>query len=513
VTLTLANNANLQLAEGVNAALTLAAEDNVTNTSTSYLKGTLNLELAKNTATANAITVTNSSAGNDGFDTVNLSVTADSTGTTNSGVKLVAGSAAVVATGAKKLILTGDSTAKSLDASAMTGAVTVTFDGTSDIATVKTGSANDTVTLSTTKVSVDTGAGNDSFTLGGNLATDTSVAAGDGTDTLTLSAASQIQAASVTGIDIYNLAGNALQANASTFSGSAAVVQSSGAAAITLKNIGSSVDLSNVTFEHASNGTFSVDFSTDLASTLGTSSNFTATGSSHADTITTGNGVNTVNGGAGGDSITGGTSIDTIDGGAGDDVIVGNDGADALTAGEGADVITGGAGNDTIVLTEATAAVDKLVFSAVASNGKDTVTGFGAADTLNVAALGDGAIATVAAAISTAAAQRTMTDNQAYVVTTDGTAASITTSGVKTVTDWTDATTVAAYLNEGFAAASAAATEANVFVINAKGTSMTYVWSYDNADAATDIDTAEITLVAVIDNGGTGLAAANVLFA
>ena len=43
---------------------------------------------------------------------------------------------------------------------------------------------------------------------------------------------------------------------------------------------------------------------------------------------------------------------------------------DTISAGEGIDIILSGAGNDTIDLTETTAAVDNIYFSAAANNGR-----------------------------------------------------------------------------------------------------------------------------------------------
>jgi len=91
-------------------------------------------------------------------------------------------------------------------------------------------------------------------------------------------------------------------------------------------------------------------------------------------------GVATVTGSASNDTITVGAGADSVSGMAGDDTIVTDAGNDSITAGEGADVITGGAGNDSIDLTETTAAIDTVIFSAYASsaNGIDTITGFAA---------------------------------------------------------------------------------------------------------------------------------------
>lgn len=492
-TYTFSDNANVKVSTDTAGAVVLTATDNVANTATSYLKGTMNLDAAV-AITGGSVTISNSAASTDGIDTVNLNVSAAQTG-----LNLIAGTANVVATGSKALVLAATSTAKSLDASAMTGAVTVTFDATNDIATVKTGSGSDTVTLSTAKVSVDTGAGNDSFTLNGTLATGTVVTAGDGTDTLTLGGASNITAATVSGIEIINLAGAALTANASTFNSSAVVIQSAGAAAIALKDIGASLDLSNVTFEHASNGTFSFDFSgADRSLSLGASSNFSFTGSSHADTVVTGNGVNTVNGGAGNDSLTGGASVDTIDGGAGDDTIVGNGGADVLTGGEGADTITGGTGNDTIVLTETTSAVDTVV---LATASIDTITGFkSGTDKIDLSAF---VASTTETGITAAAAAGTNAVGNAkyFFITTDGTAASLTTSGVKTLAaaDYTATTltNVAAYLSEQFTVAGTAADEA-VFVLNDTVSGNAYIYEFTEVNpAVAGIAAAELELVGI----------------
>jgi len=68
--------------------------------------------------------------------------------------------------------------------------------------------------------------------------------------------------------------------------------------------------------------------------------------------------------------------------------IIGGDGVDTITAAAGGGSITAGKGNDVIKLAAATA-VDTVVFSAVADNGVDTITGFAKAnDQLQLAALG-----------------------------------------------------------------------------------------------------------------------------
>jgi len=68
-----------------------------------------------------------------------------------------------------------------------------------------------------------------------------------------------------------------------------------------------------------------------------------------------------------------------ITGSTGANVIVGSGLADVLVGNGGQDTITGGAGNDTITISDTGAAATNsatLIFSAAASNGTDTITGF-----------------------------------------------------------------------------------------------------------------------------------------
>jgi hypothetical protein len=122
-------------------------------------------------------------------------------------------------------------------------------------------------------------------------------------------------------------------------------------------------------------------------------------------TLTGGLGADLLTGGAGADSLTGGAGIDTITGNAGVDTLAGDAGNDQLTGGEGADVIRGGTGWDSIILTETTAANDRVDISTTVGGtsesfgqvvaglandtGGDTITGFTLAagnDTIRVTA-------------------------------------------------------------------------------------------------------------------------------
>ena len=203
--------------------------------------------------------------------------------------------------------------------------------------------------------------------------------------------------------------------------------------------------------------------------------------------------------------------------------LTGGTGINTITASSIGGLITGAAAADIIVLNAAVA-IDKIIFSGgnslaniAAANGIDQISGFGSTDTLNVAALGDTqANSSVGTIVTAAASKRTMTNNKMEIITTTGTAADITSSGSATlaVADYTAGTltNLAAFLNEGFQAAVAATTESGGFIINDANTNLSYVYAFDNSTAAKTIIAAELGLVGVIDNGGTDLTAAQILF-
>jgi Ca2+-binding RTX toxin-like protein len=208
-------------------------------------------------------------------------------------------------------------------------------------------------------------------------------------------------------------------------------------------------------------------------------------------------------------SITGGTAAD---------VITGSASADLLTGNNGADTFTGRAGNDSIVLTETTAAVDKVVFTggataaaALTANGMDTITGFGATDTLNIAALGDGTTsATGLTTVNGAAAQAALVDDTVVILNVAATAGALATGGTATVTDFTNMTQVAAFLSERYTTTNDADQE-NVIVWNVGTT--TYVYHVDTlVGGTTAIAAAEIVLLGTITQGAA-LTSANLVYA
>lgn len=184
---------------------------------------------------------------------------------------------------------------------------------------------------------------------------------------------------------------------------------------------------------------------------------------------------------------------------------VGSAAADVVTVGSGNDVITAGGGNDEINLSAGGA--DKLVFSATASNGRDVITGFASDDSLNVAGLGDGTLTALISTISSASATNVdITDAGVYIINTTGAAGNLKTGGTAAVTDWTNLTQVAAYLEERFDAAD---NDDGAFVVNTGTT--TYVYSLTDAGDAT-IAAGELALVGVLSSTGN-LQAANVVLA
>ena len=124
--------------------------------------------------------------------------------------------------------------------------------------------------------------------------------------------------------------------------------------------------------------------------------------------------------------------------------------------------------------------------------------------------MGDGT--TGAGITAIAAAAGAFTNDRSVVISTNGTAANLTTAGTATVTDFTNTTQVAAYLSERFTSLLGA----GVFVINDTTTAANTSYVYTMVDigtTTTSIAAAELALVGVISNGGTALVEANIVYA
>ena len=424
------NNANVKLSANQSNGLEINADDDTANTATSYLQGTLNLEVAA--AQTDTIVIDPSAASTDGFDTINLTVsTVNITGldlTTSAGTT----GTTINVLGAKNASFDNSTTGKALNASALTG--NLSAEATANLTSVTGGSGNDTLTIDAVGATlvVDAGAGNDSVDVGGDIGG--TVSGGAGTDTLELTGgARDVSGATISGFEMVDLNNNASTVDEALLNNQAVVLESTGGAqALTITGIESSLDLSNLSFAD-SNVTITANFATGKSGTLGASSAVSITGSAGNDTFTGHNGADTLLGGAGVDSLTGGNGADVldggagndttlaggagadtinggagndtgidgggdndvIDGGAGNDTMTGNTGDDTLTGGEGSDTITGADGADSIILTETTSAADIVIINttsaggglssdtisvAVAGNanntGEDTITGF-----------------------------------------------------------------------------------------------------------------------------------------
>ncbi|MDA9206451.1 hypothetical protein N9O45_03775 [Planktomarina temperata] len=166
-------------------------------------------------------------------------------------------------------------------------------------------------------------------------------------------------------------------------------------------------------------------------------------------------------------------------------------------------IIAASEGDDTIML----GALSELVrFEAVATNGVDTITGFTVGtDDLDVSAtLLTSAITAEVAIVAAAAAHGAINNDDVFYVSTDGTAANLTTAGTATLDldDFTATTLtdVAAYLDEHFNS-TGVATDQALFAVNHTATGgLTYLYSFtEGAGATVAMEAAEFTLVASID--------------
>jgi Ca2+-binding RTX toxin-like protein len=193
-------------------------------------------------------------------------------------------------------------------------------------------------------------------------------------------------------------------------------------------------------------------------------------------------------------NIQGGTAADVINGSAANDLLSGNAGGDTLTGRAGNDTLTGGAGND------------KFTFSATTTNGTDTITDFTKTTQADILVL-DATVGTGTADTVTLGAAITTTSRADFVsiITTNGTAASVTTSGTKTLAlaDFTATTltNVAAFIAEKYTGNSSTTDgDVGVYVINytAEGSTTTYVYQFDNDTTANVTQAAELALIGVV---------------
>ena len=341
--------ANVEIAADRSDIFTMLMDDDTTATVTT---GALNLTLSAN---VDGDEIVINTGGTDLFDSVSVNATVAQTALDLRATATVP----VSLSGAVNVTLLGTSTFSALDASALTGVLTMSTGASAK--SVTSGSGNDVITVDATAgTAVTAGAGADTIQMGAvTLAADAAIDGGDGADSFTFTGAGNTGtgSTSLTNIEIINTGGNNITVNDNHLSGKIMVIAGTGA--ITIGDISSAtVDLSNVTGQEAF--TTVIDTVNQLAGSMGAAANFALTGTAKVDTITGRDGADTIIGGAGNDiisggngndSLTGGAGNDTLTGGAGNDTIIGDAGNDIISAEAGVDTITGGAGNDAIHMT------------------------------------------------------------------------------------------------------------------------------------------------------------------
>ena len=360
-------------------------------------------------------------------------VTVNTTGSASSMVLTNAAMTSATVTGTANLTLTGTGSAAitTVDASALTGKLTL-----------------DVSAAAATDVTVTAGSGADTITIGAISLTDT-VDGGAGADTITTTAVvTKANAVGVTNVETLklNLGADATQSG-TAFAVDNYTISSTTTLMTTVSNT-ENTDVFTITTANATNGdgltlTAALDTDTNVASIVVGSTTaaagqgdiiannvetLTLTSQGAANTITdlaatdlvtlnivankaldidlnstgtfsslttidastsaaavrfaTSIGLDaaaTITGGAGADSFLGSSAADTMSGGAGIDTLVGNGGNDTINGEAGNDILTGGTGNDTI---DGGAGDDTIT----TNTGVDVITGGAGDDTVIMAA-------------------------------------------------------------------------------------------------------------------------------
>ena len=338
------------------------------------------------------------------------------------------GLASLVISGDKDLTITtltdataGGATLETIDASALTGDLSVTAvaagtvtGGSGDDAITATtgndvldgGAGNDTITTDTGNDSVVGGTGDDDIVAAGNLTIDDTVAGGDGTDSLSISAAVAAgQAVNVSGIETVVLSGGGVTQDMDAFSTTEVTrVNTSSVHTFSIVDAGAQITTLGVdaavtatTFARKTDGTANALTINMGTSTAGVTAVAVTADNEESLTINSAGGSNKITTLAAADvtsltitgnksldlddnAITGGTLLATINAsaytgsaltanatnstkditythgsgtitlttGSGNDTVTGGTGADSVAGGTGNDSITGGTGNDTI---------------------------------------------------------------------------------------------------------------------------------------------------------------------
>ena len=269
---------------------------------------------------------------------------------------------------------------------------TITYVGGAGIDTVTGGAKNDTI---------GGGAGADVIT--GGKGTD-ALTGGSGADTFTFTAVNHSSGATVdsitdylTGTDklAFTLNYSALVSGVTVVADVTTAAAGTSALAATLTgNRGQAVyDTTNSVLNvnvNNDNLMTSLDYqvgigaaSTAANSVVSADINWTVTGTSSADSITTGSGADTIVTGNGGDTVDSGAGIDTVTGGTGADTIDGGTGADTITGGDGVDSLTGGTGNDTFSY-DADDSIGVVVAGDDNDTGQDSIVDWASGDLIKI---------------------------------------------------------------------------------------------------------------------------------
>ncbi len=332
-----ADNDTLTFASGASLKLNLdtTGQGNTLDLLSTSTSDTISIDVAVAAADMSMDTTTY-------FKTVNLS--ASTVATTVAAV--MGANTTVNVSGSKNVSFSNASTAKAVDATSLSGNLTAyAWSNTSALTKVTGGSGADTVYIHNVTDDVaftlDGGAGSsDTLKITEDLAADLSNGTNDKTSVITGFEVVDVNGAALT------LTQKQLFTNGATF---------------TLKDTAATND-----------GTLSIVMNSDSALSVdlsGMQYGFVAAG------------------GVGGVTITGTGSADTITASSSADTVTGAAGNDTITAGEGIDFIVAGGGADTTSLTETTAAVDYINFTALTDgsaagaaagtfSGFDVITGF-----------------------------------------------------------------------------------------------------------------------------------------
>ncbi len=255
--------------------------------------------------------------------------------------------------------------------------------GTGGAETITTGSGDDTVTSGGGADNINTGSGHDVVVISAVVGTSSDssrvTVAGNGNDT---------GQDTITGFDLTNDTLRISGTNVSSFVHSTDTAIGT-AGAVNDGTVGSFTALTGlVELNQTTNNDWddAGDIAVTFASPTGTfnEANFEArlqydlTGTSSANTITTGALADIINGGGGNDTLNGGGGDDTITGGTGADTMTGGSGADTFIVGTTNSTVTiGGTGNSgTItgfdVITDFNSSVDKLDLGVTAISASNT---------------------------------------------------------------------------------------------------------------------------------------------